>query len=128
MKEPEIVPLEQTLSNKIPIVPILGHPVYPGVFTPLMINSPDDLKAVEEAYSGNGFIGVVMLKNEAESPSIKDLYSVGTVARIIKKINLPDGGLNIFVSTIKRFKIKKVINQKDPMIAIVEYLDDDEFI
>ena len=126
MKEPEIVPLEQTLSNKIPIVPILGHPVYPGVFTPLMINSPDDLKAVEEAYSGNGFIGVVMLKNEAESPTIKDLYSVGTVARIIKKINLPDGGLNIFVSTIKRFKIKKVINPKDPMIAIVEYLDDDE--
>ena len=126
MAEPEIVPVEQTLSNKIPLVPIIGHPIYPGVFTPLMINSPEDFKAIEEAHSGNGLIGVVMLKNEVESPSVKDLYSVGTVARIIKKINLPDGGINIFVSSIKRFKIKKVINQKDPMVAVVDYLDDDE--
>ncbi len=126
MAEPEIVPVEQTLSNKLPIVPLLGHPIYPGVFTPMMINGPEDIKAVEEAYSGNGLIGVVMLKNEIDTPSIKDLYLVGTVARIIKKINLPDGGLNIFVSTIKRFKIKKTLNQKDPIVAIVEYLDDDE--
>ena len=47
MEEPEIVPVEQTLSNKIPIVPIIGHPIYPGVFTPLMINSPEDFKAIE---------------------------------------------------------------------------------
>ena len=105
MEEPEIVPVEQTLSNKIPIVPIIGHPIYPGVFTPLMINSPEDFKAIEEAHSGNGLIGVVMLKNEVESPSIKDLYSVGTVARIIKKINLPDGGINIFVSSIKLIRL-----------------------
>ena len=52
MADPEIVPVEQTLSNKIPLVPIIGHPIYPGVFTPLMINSPEDYKAVEEAHSG----------------------------------------------------------------------------
>ena len=126
MAKPEIVPVEQTLSNKLIIIPLLGHPVYPGVFTPLMINDPEDTKAIEEAYAGDGLIGVVMLKNEVESPSLKDAYSVGTVARIIKKINLPDGGVNVFVSTIKRFKIKKVLNQKEPMVAIVEYLDDDE--
>lgn len=126
MAKPEIVPVEQTLSNKLIIIPLLGHPVYPGVFTPLMINDPEDTKAIEEAYSGDGLIGVVMLKNEVESPSLKDVYSVGTVARIIKKINLPDGGVNVFVSTIKRFKIKKILNQKEPMVAIVEYLDDDE--
>ena len=126
MAKPEIVPVEQTLSNKLIIIPLLGHPVYPGVFTPLMINDPEDTKAIEEAYAGDGLIGVVMLKNEVESPSLKDVYSVGTVARIIKKINLPDGGVNVFVSTIKRFKIKKVLNQKEPMVAIVEYLDDDE--
>ena len=116
MAKPEIVPVEQTLSNKLIIIPLLGHPVYPGVFTPLMINDPEDTKAIEEAYSGDGLIGVVMLKNEVESPSLKDVYSVGTVARIIKKINLPDGGVNVFVSTIKRFKIKKVLNQKEPMV------------
>ncbi len=126
MAEPEIVPVEQTLSNKLLLVPLMGHPIYPGIFTPLMINNPEDTKAVEEAYSGDGLIGVVMLKNEVDSPTVKDLYSVGTVAKILKKINLPDGGVNVFVSTIKRFKIKKVLNQKEPMVAIVDYLDDDE--
>lgn len=126
MAEPEIVPVEQTLSNKLYIVPLIGHPIYPGVFTPLMINNPEDTKAVDEAYAENGLIGVVMLKNEVDSPSVKDLHSVGTVAKILKKINLPDGGVNIFVSTIKRFKIKKVLSNKEPMVAIVDYLDDDE--
>ena len=126
MAEPEIVPVEQTLSNKLFIVPLLGHPIYPGVFTPLMINNPEDTKAVDEAYAENGLIGVVMLKNEVDSPSVKDLHTVGTVAKILKKINLPDGGVNIFVSTIKRFKIKKVLSNKEPMVAIVDYLDDDE--
>ena len=68
MKDPEIVPLEQTLSNKIPLIPVIGHPIFPGVFTPLMVNSPDDIKSIEEAYTGNGLIGIVMLKNEIESP------------------------------------------------------------
>ena len=101
----EIVPAEQLLPNKLPIVPLQGRPIFPGVFTPLMINSPDDTKLVEQAYSGDGCIGIVMLKNDEESPSAKDLYQVGTAARIIKKINLPDGGVNVFISTVKRFKI-----------------------
>jgi ATP-dependent Lon protease len=46
---------------------------------------------------------------------------VGTVARIIKKINLPDGGVNIFISTLKRFRIRKVVSEREPMVAIVDY-------
>ena len=49
---------------------------------------------------------------------------MGTVARIIKKINLPDGGVNVFISTIKRFRIRKVLSNKEPMVAVVQYLED----
>ncbi len=126
MAEPNIVPVEQTLSNKLNLIPLSGRPIFPGIFTPLMINSPDDTKVVEESYAGDGLIGIVMLKNDVEGPSISDLHTVGTVARIIKKINLPDGGLNIFISTIKRFRIRKVLNDKAPMVAVVEYLEDEE--
>ncbi|MDR1785211.1 MAG: endopeptidase La [Spirochaetaceae bacterium] len=120
------VPVEQMLSNKLYLIPLAGRPIFPGIFTPLMINSPEDTKVVEQAYKENGFLGICLLKNEAEAPGVPDLHSVGTVARIIKKINLPDGGVNIFVSTIKRFKLRKTLNIRDPMLAIVEYLEDEE--
>jgi ATP-dependent Lon protease len=91
-----------------------------------MINSTEDTKVVEQAYSSDGFIGIVMLKNDAENPAAADLYPVGTAARIIKKINLPDGGVNVFISTIKRFKIRKVLNGSLPVICAVDYLEDEE--
>ncbi len=121
-----ILPVDQILPNKLNIIPIQGRPVFPGAFTPLMISSTEDVKAVEMAYDNDGFIGIVMTKIDSDKPSLADLYSVGTVARIIKKINLPDGGINIFISTIKRFKISKAINKVNPIIAFVEYLDDEE--
>lgn len=121
-----ILPVDQVLPNKLPLVPIQGRPIFPGVFTPLMVSSPDDVRVVETAYDGDGFLGIIMTKNDSENSSVSDLYGVGTVARIVKKINLPDGGINIFISTIKRFKIRKALNKSNPMIALVEYLDDEE--
>ena len=99
-KEPTIVPVEQTLSNKLYLIPVSGRPIFPGIFTPLMITASDDARVAEDAYSGDGLIGIVMLKEDSENPTASDLHQVGTVARIIKKINLPDGGVNIFISTI----------------------------
>lgn len=125
-KESPMVPAEQSLSNKLYLIPVSGRPIFPGIFTPLMITANDDARVAEEAYSGDGLIGIVMLKNDSDAPTANDLHKVGTVARIIKKINLPDGGVNIFISTIKRFRIRKVLSQREPMVAVVEYLEDQE--
>ncbi len=124
--ENSIIPTDQLLPNKLTLIPLAGRPIFPGIFTPLMINSADDVRVVEEAYEKEGFIGIVMLKNDAESPTVSDLHKVGTAARIIKKVNLPDGGINIFISTVKRFKIRKTLHNAAPMAAAVEYLEDEE--
>ncbi len=122
-----IIPIEQMLPGRLFLVPLSGHPMFPGIFTPLMISPGDDTKTIEKAFDGDGFIGIVMPKDdEKDSPSISDLYEVGTAARIIKKINLPDGGLNIFISTIKRFRVRKALKATAPIAAAVEYLDDEE--
>ncbi len=127
MSETNIAPVDQLLPNKLFILPLSGRPIFPGVFMPVMVNNPDDVRSVEEAYSGSGFVGISLVKNETDgSPSIGDLYEVGTVARIVKKINLPDGGVNVFVSTLKRFKIRKTVNARFPMVAIVDYMEDEE--
>jgi ATP-dependent Lon protease len=91
-----------------------------------MIGNPADVKVVDDAVAAEGLVGLVMLANETETPGIDDLYKVGTAAKIIKKINLPDGGVNIFISTLKRFSIKKTLNPINPIVAAVEYLEDEE--
>ncbi len=126
MAEQTTLPIEQTLSNKLRLIPLSGRPIFPGIFTPLMINSAEDTKVIESACAEDGLIGIVMLKNDSENPVVSDLHQVGTAARIIKKINLPDGGVNIFISTIKRFRIRKTLNNASPMAAVVEYLEDIE--
>ncbi len=121
-----LVTTDQILPNKLVIIPLQGRPIFPGIFTPLMVTTTDDSKVVEETYSKDGFVGICMLKNESENPTISDLYEIGTAARIIKKVNLPDGGINIFISTIKRFKIRKTLHKTGPIIAAVEYLEEEE--
>ncbi|MDR3342555.1 MAG: endopeptidase La, partial [Treponema sp.] len=126
MSEQSVVPIDQLLPNKLPLVALMGRPIFPGIFTPIMIGNPVDVKVVDDAVARDGLIGLVMLQNDAENPSIADLYKVGTAAKIVKKINLPDGGVNIFISTLKRFKIKKTLNPVNPIVGAVEYLEDEE--
>jgi ATP-dependent Lon protease len=104
----------------------MGRPIFPGIFTPIMIGNPTDVKVVDDAVAGNALIGLVMLQNETDTPAIGDLYKVGTVAKIVKKINLPDGGVNIFISTLKRFHVKKTLHASNPIVAAIEYLEDEE--
>jgi len=126
MSDQNIIPIDQILPPKLYLVALMGRPIFPGIFTPIMIGNPADVKVVEDANSGDALIGLVMLQNETDTPSITDLYSIGTAAKIVKKINLPDGGVNIFISTLKRFKVKKALNESNPIVAAVEYLEEEE--
>jgi len=126
MSDQSVIPIDQLLPHKLPLVALLGRPIFPGIFTPIMIGNPTDVRVVEDANNGDGLIGLVMLLNETDTPSITDLYTVGTVAKIVKKINLPDGGVNIFISTLKRFIVKKTLHPSNPIVAAVEYLEEEE--
>ena len=126
MPEQSVVPIDQILPLQLPLVALVGRPIFPGIFTPIMIRNPADVKVIEDAVSGDGLIGLVMMMNETETPIISDLYKVGTVTKIVKKINLPDGGVNIFISTLKRFRIKKTLSASNPIRAVVSYLEDEE--
>ena len=121
-----IIPTEKLLPNRLPIIPIQGHPFFPGIFTPLILSEKDDIQVIESAAEDDEFIGLVLQQNEVEHATVKDLHNVGVVARIIKKMNLPDGGVNLFISVIKRFKITKTLHKASPIVVGVEYLEDEE--
>jgi len=125
MSENDIIVAEQALPDKLFIVPLLGKPIFPGIFTPIMITSNDDIEIVNQAMENDKVIGLILLKEEDETATgPEDIYQVGTAAKIVKKINLPDGGVNIFISTVKRFRIRKFFTSEAPLIAAVDYLDD----
>ena len=81
MKDKELeallgLPAEQKYPEKLPIIPVAYRPIFPGVFTPLMISSEDDKKVIEEAQKSDGYLGLVLLKNDKESPTSLDLYKI----------------------------------------------------
>ena len=121
-----VVPQDQQLPNRLTVIPLGGRPIFPGIFTPIIISNTDDAKEIEKAFAGDGYIGLVLAKNDNEKTTLADVYDVGTCARLIKKVNMPDGGINVFVSTIKRFKITKALSNSRPMVAAVDYLEDQE--
>ncbi len=128
MTETHVVPADQVLPNKLYIIPLMGKPIFPGIFTPLLLPAGRDVEIVEKALTSDAFIGLLLTKGETvENPTAEDLHRIGTVAKIVKKINLPDGGINIFISTQKRFEVKKFLHSEHPIIAAVQYLEDKNF-
>jgi ATP-dependent Lon protease len=128
MDEKQIIPTSQVLPPKLNILPIAGTPVFPGIFTPLMVVGEREVELVEHIMTEHGFVGLVLTTTgDVENPAGEDLYKVGTVAKVVRKVNLPDGGINIFISTLKRFRIKKFIYKEHPITVAVEYLEDKNF-
>ncbi len=127
MAEKELMPIEQTLPRNLFVLPLAGNPLFPGLFTPLSIESQEDIEIVNQAMNHGGDLGLLLMKDEHKTEYEADnLYRVGTAAKIIKRIKLPDGGMSIFISTVKRFQVKEFHSSGTFIIAEVDYLDDIE--
>lgn len=125
IEENSIIPLDSILPPELFLVPIKSRPVFPGIITPLIVPSGKFAKAVEESVKGNSFLGLVLLKDEEnEKETSENIYQFGVVAKILKKVNLPDNTVNILVNTIRRFKIDSFVN-KDPLVAKVSYPEEE---
>ena len=127
MADQELLPVEQTLPRNLYILPLVGNPIFPGLFTPLVIEAKEDIDIVNQALNQGGDIGLLLVKDEQKTEyDSENLYRVGTIAKIIKKIKLPDGGMNIFISTMKRFQVKEFHTNGKFIAAEVDYLEDIE--
>ncbi|XDD49582.1 endopeptidase La [Leptospira sp. WS92.C1] len=123
--ENPIIPLDSILPPELFLIPIKSRPVFPGIITPLIVPSGKFAKAVEESLKGNSFLGLVLLKDEEnEKETSENIYQFGVVAKILKKVNLPDGAVNILINTVRRFKIDSYTNI-DPLLGKVSYPEEE---
>jgi ATP-dependent Lon protease len=128
MSDHPIIPADQILPARLFLLPLHGKPIFPGILTPMMIPSAADADTVEKAIAADSFIGLVMTKTDSvENPTAEDLNDVGTVAKIVRRINLPDGGVNLFISTLKRFQVKRIVQGTAPISVVVQYQEDTNF-
>lgn len=97
--------LGETIPDEVPLLPLRNTVLFPGVVIPITVGREKSIKAVNDAYKGDKLIGVVSQKNSnIEEPNVEDLESVGTIARIIKLIKMPDGGNTVIIQGRQRFQ------------------------
>ena len=97
------------IPEEIILLPLRNTVLFPGVVIPITVGRDKSIAAVTEAYKGGRLIGVLAQKDDqVEEPTAEDLCKVGTVAKIIKLIRMPDGGTTIIIQGKKRFDLKEV--------------------
>ncbi|MEP0005342.1 MAG: endopeptidase La [Balneola sp.] len=99
---------ESVIPDELPILPLKNTVLFPGVVVPITVGRDRSLALVKEAYAGDKIIGVVTQKEEdIEEPEDKDLHRIGTMARIIKLIKMPDGSKSIVIQGKSGFEVEE---------------------
>ena len=131
MKDIDLIDEEKDLPSNLFILPVGPVPVFPGLLTHLMFTDDQDIDVINKVLKHDGLLGLLLTnESDVEDDSIESddsLYTIGTVAKIIKRIKLPDGGIHVFISTIKRFEVKEFLNSGKYLIAEVNYLNDSSY-
>ena len=115
------------IPSEIALLPLRNTVLFPGVVLPITVGRDKSIKAVTESYKGNKLIGVIAQKDSTiEDPASKDLEAVGTVAKIVKQIKMPDGGTTIIIQGKTRFRIQSLLTEEPYFKAKIEVLEENE--
>ena len=115
------------IPETLPILPLRNTVLFPGVVLPITVGRDKSIKAVNDAYKLDKLVGVVAQKDvEIEDPEPKDLCKIGTVAKIVKLIKMPDGGTTIIIQGRKRFELEQMVSEDPYFRASVKLLEDQE--
>jgi len=107
---------KENVPEVLPILPLRNTVLFPGVVIPITAGRDQSIKLIKEANKGNKIIGVVAQNNEAiESPTKDNLHNIGTVARILRMLKMPDGNTMVVIQGTKRFEVGEFV-QTEPYI------------
>ncbi|SMG05734.1 endopeptidase La [Sphingobacterium psychroaquaticum] len=111
----------------LPILPLRNTVLFPGVVIPITVGRDKSIKLVKEAYKGDKTIGVVSQKDmNIEEPTLEQLHKIGTVAHIIKVLQMPDGNTTVIIQGKQRFKITEMVATTPYLKAKVERVQEDK--
>ncbi len=113
------------VPDDLPILPLKNAVLFPGVVIPITVGRNKSLALVKEVYAGDKTLGALSQKDpDVDDPAIKDLYTLGTVAQILKILEMPDGSTSVIIQGKRRFEIKEFVTEDPYFKAKVNLLDE----
>ncbi|WP_349352983.1 endopeptidase La [Flagellimonas sp. MMG031] len=110
----------ESLPETLPLLPLRNTVLFPGVVIPITAGRDKSINLIKDANNGSKVIGVVSQKDESvENPGPEDINTVGTVARILRVLQMPDGNTTVIIQGKKRFKIDTLLTEKPYITAKV---------
>ncbi len=133
--EAELIPLmtpedeekinKEEIPDELPILPLRNTVLFPGVVIPITAGRDKSIQLIKDANKGNKIIGVVAQKNEGvEDPTFDDINKVGTVARILKMLKMPDGNTMVIIQGTKRFEVNAITQEEPYLKATTKKLEE----
>jgi len=115
----------KSLPETLPILGLSDIVVFPGMVAPLLVESAQSIRLIDDVVAGDRFVGLVLQKNaEVENPVPSDLWEHGCAARILKMLKFPDNSVRVLIEGLKRFAIKEYVSAEPYLQAKVGYLTD----
>ena len=113
------------LPDYLPILALRNAVLFPGTVFPITIGREKSIRLIEDAENNNAFIGAVPQNDlSVEDPRKEDLYAYGTVAKIVKTLEMPDGTITAILQGFKRFELESITDYDPYMLGRVNYLED----
>jgi ATP-dependent Lon protease len=110
----------EKLPETLPILSLRNTVLFPGVVIPITAGRDKSIRLINDANKGSKVIGVVAQKDESvENPSAKEIHEIGTVAKILRVLKMPDGNVTVIIQGKKRFKVAEVLTEDPYMNATV---------
>lgn len=110
----------------LPVLALRNAVLFPETIIPITVGREKSVKLVREVYKGNKILGAVAQKDaKQENPGNGELFDVGTLAKIIKVIEMPDGGITIILQGIRRFKVVEIVSDEPYFLASVKYISEE---
>ncbi|MBI5802911.1 MAG: endopeptidase La [Verrucomicrobia bacterium] len=113
------------LPDVLPILGLSDIVLFPGMVTPLLVESAQSIKLIDDVVGGDRFVGLVLqTKPEVQEPKPDELWSHGCAGRVLKMLKFPDNTVRILVEGLRRFQLKEFVGQEPYLRARVELLED----
>src|SRR5436189_1903513 len=114
-----------SLPQVLPILGLSDIVIFPGMVAPLLVETPQSIKLIDDVVAGDRLLGVALQrKPEAENPTPEEMYDVGCAARLLKMLKFPDNTVRVLVEGLWRIKIKDYVNHDPYLSAKFELMKD----
>ena len=117
--------MNETFPAVLPLLPVKNVVLFPGVVIPITAGRNKSINLLQDAQQSDKIIAVITQKDvNVDNPTLEDMYSVGTIGKILKLLKMPDGSSMVILQGIRKFSINSILEEEPYLKAEVTLLED----